>query len=85
MLAIALTMLFSKSYSQNNIQVKVINGDTLFVFNKEYANYIVSKYDSLKHYKISFNVCADNWENDKKEIKTTIKYFMLNKLIIKQI
>ena len=59
MLAIALTMLFSKSYSQNNIQVKVINGDTLFVFNKEYANYIVSKYDSLKHYKISFNVCAD--------------------------
>ena len=36
MLVIAVTMLFSKSYSQNNIQVKVINGDTLFVFNKEY-------------------------------------------------
>jgi Zn-finger domain-containing protein len=61
MLAIALTMLSYKSYCQNNqnIKLSVINGDTVFVFNKAYGNYLVSKFDSLKHYKISFNVCAD--------------------------
>ena len=61
MLAIALTMLSYKSYCQNNqnIKLSVINNDTVFIFNKVYANYLVSKFDSLKHYKISFNVCAD--------------------------
>jgi Zn-finger domain-containing protein len=54
-------MLSYNSYCQNNqnIKLSVINGDTVFVFNKVYANYLVSKFDSLKHYKISFNVCAD--------------------------
>jgi Zn-finger domain-containing protein len=54
-------MLSYKSYCQNNqnIKLSVINGDTVFVFNKAYGNYLVSKFDSLKHYKISFNVCAD--------------------------
>ena len=61
MLAIALIMLSYKSYCQNNqnIKISVINNDTVFVFNKAYGNYLVSKFDSLKHYKISFNVCAD--------------------------
>ena len=61
MLAIALTMLSYKSYCQNNqnIKLSVINNDTVFIFNKAYGNYLVSKFDSLKHYKISFNVCAD--------------------------
>jgi Zn-finger domain-containing protein len=61
MLAIAVTMLSYNSYCQNNqnIKLSVINGDTVFVFNKAYGNYLVSKFDSLKHYKISFNVCAD--------------------------
>lgn len=58
-LLIALIMLYLKSYSQNNIEIKVINGDTLFVFNKAYGNYLVSKFDSLQHYKISFFDCAD--------------------------
>jgi Zn-finger domain-containing protein len=54
-------MLSYKSYCQNNqnIKLSVINNDTVFIFNKVYANYLVSKFDSLKHYKISFNVCAD--------------------------
>jgi Zn-finger domain-containing protein len=54
-------MLSYKSYCQNNqnIKISVINNDTVFVFNKAYGNYLVSKFDSLKHYKISFNVCAD--------------------------
>jgi len=61
MLAIAVTMLSYKSYCQNNqnIKLSVINNDTVFIFNKAYGNYLVSKFDSLKHYKISFNVCAD--------------------------
>jgi Zn-finger domain-containing protein len=54
-------MLSYKSYCQNNqnIKLSVINNDTVFIFNKAYGNYLVSKFDSLKHYKISFNVCAD--------------------------
>jgi hypothetical protein len=61
MLAIALTMLSYKSYCQNNqnIKLSVINGDTVFIFNKAYGNYLVSKFDSLQHFKASFFDCAD--------------------------
>ena len=33
--------------------------DTLFVFNKSYANLLVNKFDSLRHFKQSFFDCAD--------------------------
>lgn len=61
MLVIALLMLSYKSYCQNNqiIKLSVINGDTVFVFNKAYGNYLVSKFDSLQHFKASFFDCAD--------------------------
>jgi hypothetical protein len=54
-------MLSYKSYCQNNqnIKLSVINGDTVFVFNKAYGNYLVSKFDSLQHFKASFFDCAD--------------------------
>lgn len=61
MLAIALLLLCSKSYCQNKpeIEIKVINNDTLFVFNKAYANLLVNKFDSLTHFRQSFFDCAD--------------------------
>jgi len=61
MLVIALIMLSYNSYCQNNqnIKLSVINGDTVFVFNKAYGNYLVSKFDSLQHFKASFFDCAD--------------------------
>jgi hypothetical protein len=54
-------MLSYNSYCQNNqnIKLSVINGDTVFVFNKAYGNYLVSKFDSLQHFKASFFDCAD--------------------------
>jgi hypothetical protein len=61
MLAIAVLLLYSNCYSQNKpeIEIKVINNDTLFVFNKSYANLLVNKFDSLRHFKQSFFDCAD--------------------------
>ena len=60
MLAIALTMLSYKSYCQNNqnIKLSVINNDTVFIFNKAYGNYLVSKFDSLKHFKAAYFDCT---------------------------
>ena len=54
-------MLSYKSYCQNNqnIKLSVINNDTVFIFNKAYGNYLVSKFDSLQHFKASFFDCAD--------------------------
>jgi hypothetical protein len=54
-------MLSCKSYCQNNqkIELFVINNDTVFIFNKSYGNYLVSKFDSLQHFKTSFFDCAD--------------------------
>jgi len=53
-------MLSYNSYCQNNqnIKLSVINGDTVFVFNKVYANYLVSKFDSLKHFKAAYFDCT---------------------------
>jgi hypothetical protein len=61
MLAIAVLLLYSNCYSQNKpeIEIKIINNDTLFVFNKPYANLLVNKFDSLRHFKQSFFDCAD--------------------------
>ena len=61
MLAIAVLLLCSNSYCQNKpeIEIKVINNDTLFVFNRAYGNFLVTKFDSLKHFKQSFFDCAD--------------------------
>lgn len=61
MLAIAVLLLYSNSYCQNKpeIEIKVINNDTLFVFNRAYGNFLVTKFDSLKHFKQSFFDCAD--------------------------
>ena len=61
MLAIAVLLLYSNCYSQNKpeIEIKVINNDTLFVFNRAYGNFLVTKFDSLKHFKQSFFDCAD--------------------------
>lgn len=61
MLAIAVLLLYSNCYSQSKpeIEIKVINNDTLFVFNRAYGNFLVTKFDSLTHYKQSFFDCAD--------------------------
>lgn len=61
MLAIAALLLCSNSYCQNKpeIEIKVINNDTLFVFNRAYGNFLVTKFDSLRHFKQSFFDCAD--------------------------
>lgn len=61
MSAIVVLLLYSNSYCQSKpeIEIKVINGDTLFVFNKSYANLLVNKFDSLTHFRQSFFDCAD--------------------------
>jgi hypothetical protein len=53
-------MLSYKSYCQNNqnIKLSVINNDTVFIFNKAYGNYLVSKFDSLKHFKAAYFDCT---------------------------
>lgn len=50
---IALTIHCSNIYSQNNpqINIKVIGNDTLFVFNRDYAKYVITKFDSLNYYR----------------------------------
>lgn len=57
---IAVLLLCSKSYSQikPQIDIKVIDKDTLFTFNKPYAAYLISKFDSLKHFKSSYFDCT---------------------------
>jgi hypothetical protein len=49
-----------KSYSQNNpkIDIKIVDNDTVFVFNKAYAVYLVNKFDSLKHFKTAYFDCT---------------------------
>jgi hypothetical protein len=61
MLAIAVLLLYSNCYSQNNpeVTIKVVNGDTVFIFNRAYGNFLVTKFDSLRHFKQSFFDCAD--------------------------
>jgi hypothetical protein len=57
---IAVLLLYSKSYSQikPQIDIKVIDKDTLFTFNKPYAAYLISKFDSLKHFRTSYFDCT---------------------------
>ena len=57
---IAVLSLYSKSYSQikPQIDIKIINKDTLFTFNKPYAAYLISKFDSLKHFRSSYFDCT---------------------------
>lgn len=57
---IAVLLLYSKSYSQikPQIDIKVIDKDTLFAFNKPYAAYLISKFDSLKHFRTSYFDCT---------------------------
>lgn len=57
---IAVLFLCSKSYSQikPQIDIKVIDKDTLFTFNKPYAAYLISKFDSLKHFRTSYFDCT---------------------------
>lgn len=54
-----------KSYSQNSpsIDIKIIDKDTLFVFNKPYAAYIIKKLDSLNHFKSSYFDCFEVLDN----------------------
>lgn len=49
------------SYGQinPNIDIKIIDKDTLFVFNKHYASYLINKFDSLKHFKSSYFDCIE--------------------------
>ena len=58
---IAVLFICSMSYSQNKpiIDIKIIDKDTLFVFNKPYAAYLVNKFDSLKHFKSSYFDCVE--------------------------
>lgn len=60
MLVTVVLLLCSKSYSQTRpqIDIKIIDKDTLFVFNKPYAAYLVTKFDSLKHFRSSFFDCT---------------------------
>jgi len=57
---IAVLSLYSKSYSQikPQIDIKIIDKDTLFTFNKPYAAYLISKFDSLKHFRSSYFDCT---------------------------
>lgn len=57
---IAVLLLCSKSYSQikPQIDIKIIDRDTLFTFNKPYAAYLISKFDSLKHFRTSYFDCT---------------------------
>lgn len=56
----AVLLLYSKSYSQikPQIDIKVIDQDTLFTFNKPYAAYLISKFDSLKYFRSSYFDCT---------------------------
>jgi hypothetical protein len=49
-----------KSYSQSNpkIDIKIVDNDTVFVFIKAYAGYLVNKFDSLKHFKAAYFDCT---------------------------
>ena len=57
---IALTLLSLETYSQSKpqITIKVIDNDTVFLFNRDYAKYIISRFDSLEHYKDAFFTCV---------------------------
>lgn len=57
---IVVLLLYSKSYSQikPQIDIKVIDKDTLFTFNKPYAAYLINKFDSLKHFRASYFDCT---------------------------
>jgi hypothetical protein len=54
-----------KSYSQNNpkIDIKIVDNDTVFVFNKAYAVYLVNKFDSLKHFKAAYFDCTETLDS----------------------
>ena len=58
-------MLSLDNYAQNNPQVnlKVIDKDTVFCINKDYAVYTLSKFDSLTHFRNSFFDCANILED----------------------
>jgi hypothetical protein len=60
MLTTVVIFLCLKSYSQNNpkIDIKIVDNDTVFVFNKAYAVYLVNKFDSLKHFKTAYFDCT---------------------------
>jgi hypothetical protein len=60
MLATVAMSLCLKSYSQSNpkIDIKIVDNDTVFVFNKAYAGYLVNKFDSLKHFKAAYFDCT---------------------------
>jgi hypothetical protein len=60
MLTTVVIFLCLKSYSQNNpkIDIKIVDNDTVFVFNKAYAGYLVNKFDSLKHFKAAYFDCT---------------------------
>jgi hypothetical protein len=60
MLATVAMFLCLKSYSQNNpkIDIKIVDNDTVFVFNKAYAGYLVNKFDSLRHFKSAYFDCT---------------------------
>jgi len=62
---IVVFLLFSKSYSQSKpkIDIKIIDSDTLFVFNKQYASYLINKFDSLKYFRSSYFDCTEALDN----------------------
>lgn len=52
-------------YCQNNpkIKISVINDDTVFIFNRDYAQYVINKFDSLDHFRNSFFGCVNVLED----------------------
>jgi hypothetical protein len=84
MLVIAVLFLCSESYSQPQIDIKIIDKDTLFVFNKSYAASLINKIDSLKHFKSAYFDCVEALDssvsiiNDYKTIVTAKDKLILN-------
>lgn len=55
---IAVLLPFSLLYSQNRtITQQVINGDTVFVMNRPYAQWVLNRFDSLTHCKVDNKQC----------------------------
>lgn len=55
---IAVLLPFSQLYSQNRIITQqVINGDTVFVMNRPYAQWVLNRFDSLTQCKVDNKQC----------------------------
>lgn len=55
--AILLIAHFSTAYGQGNITTHVIGNDTVFVMDRDYAEFVAERFDSLRAIKLAFNQC----------------------------